>query len=224
MSQSDTSSKFADHSVARSISALMMLLALAAFLPHRERALLLTDGGIETALLAEGLANTSFALPGNFSSNLMDRFWFGGHAGPASDPRRSRFGPGRALAAVVPGLIPRELAGAAGPSFPGSTGPRDPGSIPGAAPIFGSLPGDPGAGGSTPGSGGGGPGGFGPFPGGGAGPGGGGSIGGNIPTLPAPPPPTAAVPEPGVWAMLILGFGLIGWRVRRARRPVHYGT
>jgi len=31
-------------------------------------------------------------------------------------------------------------------------------------------------------------------------------------------PPTSAVPEPGTWAMMLLGFGLIAWRVRR-RRP-----
>jgi hypothetical protein len=31
-------------------------------------------------------------------------------------------------------------------------------------------------------------------------------------------PPTSAVPEPGTWAMMLMGFGLIAWRVRR-RRP-----
>ena len=31
-------------------------------------------------------------------------------------------------------------------------------------------------------------------------------------------PPTSAVPEPGTWATMLLGFGLIAWRVRR-RRP-----
>jgi hypothetical protein len=29
---------------------------------------------------------------------------------------------------------------------------------------------------------------------------------------------TSAVPEPGTWAMMLTGFGLIAWRVRR-RRP-----
>jgi len=29
------------------------------------------------------------------------------------------------------------------------------------------------------------------------------------------PPP--AVPEPGTWAMLLLGFGLMGWSLRRER-------
>jgi hypothetical protein len=31
-------------------------------------------------------------------------------------------------------------------------------------------------------------------------------------------PPSSAVPEPGTWAMMLTGFGLIAWRVRR-RRP-----
>lgn len=32
-------------------------------------------------------------------------------------------------------------------------------------------------------------------------------------TVPVP----SAVPEPGTWAMMLVGFGLIGWRVRRRR-------
>ena len=35
------------------------------------------------------------------------------------------------------------------------------------------------------------------------------------PTPPPPPPPPAAVPEPATWAMLILGFGLVGGAMRR---------
>jgi hypothetical protein len=31
-------------------------------------------------------------------------------------------------------------------------------------------------------------------------------------------PPTSAVPEPGTWAMMLMGFGLVAWRVKR-RRP-----
>ncbi len=31
----------------------------------------------------------------------------------------------------------------------------------------------------------------------------------------------SAVPEPGTWAMMLFGFGLIGWRVRR-RRPAAF--
>jgi hypothetical protein len=31
-------------------------------------------------------------------------------------------------------------------------------------------------------------------------------------------PPTSAVPEPGTWAMMLTGFGLITWQLRRRRR------
>jgi hypothetical protein len=31
-------------------------------------------------------------------------------------------------------------------------------------------------------------------------------------------PALSAVPEPGTWAMMLMGFALIGWRVRRYRR------
>ncbi len=31
--------------------------------------------------------------------------------------------------------------------------------------------------------------------------------------------PPSAVPEPGTWAMMLAGFGLIAWRVRRRRDP-----
>ena len=63
-------------------------------------------------------------------------------------------------------------------------------------------------------------------PGGAITPGGGGSIGGGGGgALPGPKTtprdvitPVSAVPEPGTWAMMLLGFGLIGWRARR-RQP-----
>jgi hypothetical protein len=75
--------------------------------------------------------------------------------------------------------------------------------------------------GSTAGGGGGGviglPGGG----GGGAAPPGGGSSppidGGPIGGTPPPPGVVAAVPEPSVWLTLILGFGAIGWSIRRNR-------
>ena len=35
---------------------------------------------------------------------------------------------------------------------------------------------------------------------------------------PPPPPPPPAVPEPGTWATMLLGFGLAGWALRRRRR------
>ena len=33
-------------------------------------------------------------------------------------------------------------------------------------------------------------------------------------------PPLSAVPEPGTWLMLLVGFALIGWRCRRSHRPL----
>jgi hypothetical protein len=47
---------------------------------------------------------------------------------------------------------------------------------------------------------------------------GGGTPGGGSPPLITPPTSPElipAVPEPGTWAMMLLGFGFIGWRVRR---------
>jgi hypothetical protein len=40
------------------------------------------------------------------------------------------------------------------------------------------------------------------------------------PPPPPPPPPPPAVPEPGTWATMLLGFGLTGWVMRRRRRTV----
>ena len=57
-------------------------------------------------------------------------------------------------------------------------------------------------------------------PGGGITPGGGTTPGGGNPpmiTPPTSPELIPAVPEPGTWAMMLLGFGFIGWRVRREK-------
>ncbi|HEY1145555.1 MAG TPA: PEPxxWA-CTERM sorting domain-containing protein [Allosphingosinicella sp.] len=59
-----------------------------------------------------------------------------------------------------------------------------------------------------------------PGPGSSSSPPGGGS---STPTFPGTPPgkpivPPPAVPEPGTWATMLLGFGLIGWRMRAAKR------
>ena len=40
-------------------------------------------------------------------------------------------------------------------------------------------------------------------------------IAGNLGDLPPPPPPPPGVPEPDTWAMMILGFALIGGTMRR---------
>jgi hypothetical protein len=66
-------------------------------------------------------------------------------------------------------------------------------------------------------------------PGGGAislasGGGGGGGGGGDDEDPPEQPPqqepqtPVPSVPEPGTWAMLLLGFGMTGWTIRLHRR------
>ena len=66
-------------------------------------------------------------------------------------------------------------------------------------------------------------------------PGGGGAVippggGGGPVTFPTelprePVAPPSAVPEPATWAMMLLGFGLIGWRVRAVhRRPFANGA
>lgn len=58
-------------------------------------------------------------------------------------------------------------------------------------------------------------------PGGGviAPPGGGDTPPGSPPGPPDTPPPSA-VPEPGTWMLMILGFGLAGWQIRRKRTAV----
>lgn len=67
----------------------------------------------------------------------------------------------------------------------------------------------------VPGIGGGGGGGT--PPGGGITPPGGGGIV-TVPTSePHSPIPVTALPEPGTWATMLLGFGLLGWRLRRPR-------
>ena len=41
-----------------------------------------------------------------------------------------------------------------------------------------------------------------------------GSLGGSITIT------EASVPEPATWAMMLIGFGAIGWQLRRRRTPV----
>ena len=49
--------------------------------------------------------------------------------------------------------------------------------------------------------------------------GGGGAIGGGVP--PSPPPVVSPVPEPSTWALMLMGFAVIGLSLRRKRRPDH---
>jgi hypothetical protein len=64
------------------------------------------------------------------------------------------------------------------------------------------------------------PGGGGGFVGGGGGGGGGGSGGISTPPATDTPPPSvpAAVPEPSTWAMMLVGFGAVGFAMRRRRK------
>jgi hypothetical protein len=50
-------------------------------------------------------------------------------------------------------------------------------------------------------------------------PGGGGSPPASFPTPQLPVKVPSAVPEPGTWATMLLGFALVGWRVRRRSCP-----
>lgn len=205
----------------RPLTALLVLVLLTAFLPHRERALLLTEGGLDTLLTSEILASNSFISPAPFGYYNGERlnWWPGG--GAPDGLQRARNAPGRTqFAQLLPTRIPTLPGPGGGPDFiplgsgiPGSA-PALSSSSPAPAPASGGAVSRPGATGPGP---------VGSFPGGGGGGGGGGSISG--PNNPAPPatlvppqPPAAAVPEPATWALMILGFGLIGSGLRRSRQ------
>lgn len=183
----------------------MFMLALAAFVPHRERALLMLDRGEDLAMFTDTLAANSFAPPGGwnngFRSRLAERWgnWL------PDGLQRSRQGPRGALPGLnpAPGLpqpaegISLPVASVAGPGAPLVSGPSNIG--PSVGPII-SGGGGGGGGGLLP-----------PFSGGGGSSGGGGII-------PPAPPPVSMIPEPAIWAMMILGFGFAGYRLRRQRR------
>jgi hypothetical protein len=40
------------------------------------------------------------------------------------------------------------------------------------------------------------------------------------PPPPPPPPPVGGIPEPGTWALMILGFGAVGAAMRRRRQAI----
>ena len=120
---------------------------------------------------------------------------------PAAEPVPAGLPELAAILMDVPQPLPVELAAA-------------PLAKVGPPPSLGTLIGSPGGGGGGPliGS---------PGGGGGGGGGGPGTPGGDTPqTIPTEQPhvpvvDTPAVPEPGTWAMMLLGFAAIGWRVRR---------
>jgi hypothetical protein len=113
------------------------------------------------------------------------------------------------LAKVITPATPSELIPVVpAPTFAEVLAPLPKGFVPGSG-TFTLAPVGGGGGVGSPGGGGGGPG------GGGGGPGGGGVVPPSNPENPVIPP---AVPEPGTWAMMLIGFGMIGFSVRR-RRP-----
>lgn len=196
--------------LSKPIVLLMLALLLTAFVSHRERALLLMDRGDDYVMLTDALAASSFAPPGGWGDDLRSRLaqrW--GDWVPAGLPR-SRQGPRRGLPGNDPApAIPQSaqsstfpVASAVGPVGPLINGPS--GGNAGGGTVGGPS-GSPGGGGLLP-----------PFPSGGGGGGGGGSISGG---LVPPVPPSAVIPEPAVWAMMILGFGLAGYQLRRRRLP-----
>jgi PEP-CTERM motif len=192
----------------RSLTVLLVLLLLTAFLPHRERALLLTEQGFETVLASRTLEGNSFISPAPFGYYDGKRLnWWPTDGGSPDGLRRARSGPGRTLVAqALPTALPTIPGVGSGPNFIPLGG-----GIPDAAPVASSTGATPGGSSGGPGSSI--PGAIGSLPGGGGG-GGGGSI--TPPTTPVPP--IAVVPEPAMWAFMILGFGVIGSALRRARR------
>ncbi len=197
--------------LSRGMTALLVLVVLTAFLPHRERALLLTRDNMDGMLASQLLENSRFAPPIAWD-RLFGNDW-GSPTFAALDPlRRERSGPARpAFTNRLPGAVPTTTTATVPTLIPLGT------DVPGGAPVLSSpAPTNPGGGGS----GGSGP--VGGFPGGGGGGGGGGSITNPAPPVTPPAPPVGVVPEPATWAMMILGFGLIGSALRRAGRRVRY--
>jgi hypothetical protein len=192
----------------RSLTVLLVLLLLTAFLPHRERALLLTEQGLDTLLATQTLQGNSFISPAPFAYYNGERLnWWPTGGDKPDGLRRARSGPGRTLVAQALPIVLPTIPGAGGaPNFVPLGG-----GIPDAAPVASST--GPTPGGNTGGPGSSTPGAIGTLPGGSSG-GGGGSI--TTPTTPVPP--IAVVPEPAMWAFMILGFGVIGSVLRRVRR------
>jgi uncharacterized membrane protein YgcG len=197
----------------RTLTVLLALVVLTAFLPHRERALLLTEGGLDTLLTSDTLASNSFFAPAPFGYYKGVRLNWWPEGGVPDGLRRERNAPGRTLySQLLPTMLPTLPGSGGGPAFVPLGA-----NIPGAAPVLSSP--TPTSGGAAGGPGTSGPGAIGTFPGGGGSSGGGSISGPNNLVVPAPPP-VGAVPEPGSWALMILGFGLIGSGLRRSQRAM----
>lgn len=188
----------------RIVTIFLLAAVVAAFVPSRERELLLTGNGlaepIETVLFTQpfpdsvartgvnfGGAPSGFRAVGSPSSLLRPGALRGGGAlVPSGEPA------GTSEGGILPlGRTAQATSSGTAPGFAQTS--SEGGSAGSASSSGGTLPGSPGGGGTI-----------------GTGSSSGGSSGGG----------PALVPEPGVWAMLILGFGLIGGLLRRDRRAM----
>lgn len=188
----------------RIVTIFLLASVVAAFVPSRERELLLTGNGLaapmETVLFTQPFPDSVARTGVNFGGAP---FGFRSDSSPRATPRTGALGVGNPL---QPG------AGPAGTSDGGvlPLGRTAEATSSGTAPGFAPTISDGSSAGGSSSSGGTLPGGLGGGSGGtiGAGSSSGGSSGGG----------PALVPEPDVWTMLILGFGLIGGLLRRNRR------
>ena len=211
----------------RASAIIAMVVTLTAFLPHSERALIFSNSAAASGFAAQTLGQTVFSVPassGPIGGLGAVPIGFG-----ASGPDRTARAP-RLAAIGNPGTPPILLAAvptsaAAPPALVPLGGSGTPALA--SLPSGGSSGGASSSGGAT-GSSGGAPGGGFPSLGGGSS-GGGGSISSGPVTPPVVTPPIVTpvipgVPEPGVWAMLIVGFGVIGSALRRQRRQISAAT
>ncbi len=193
----------------RIVAIFLLASSVAAFVPSRERALILTGSALadpmETVLFSQPFPDIAARTGVNFGDTSFDRASFGripfGNVPVGSAPLDDQPGGSRRVL-PRPGDVEdgNALLPAAGPSVMplGQGGQTTTG---GTTPTLAQTS----TGGTSSGSPGGGTIGTGSSSGGSSS---GGSSGG-VPAL---------VPEPDVWAMLILGFGLIGGLLRRSRR------
>jgi hypothetical protein len=193
----------------RIVTVFLVASSVAAFVPSRERELILSGSGsanpVETVLFTQPFPDPAAQAGVNYGGAP-----FGVRSGGSTRafPRLGAFGGENSLppatgtkGASDNGILPlgRTAEAANGGANPGFAPTSSDGSSAGGASSSGGvLPGSPGGGGGTIGTG----------------SSGGGSSGGSSGGVPA------LVPEPDVWTMLILGFGLIGGLLRRNRRAM----